>query len=109
MAEVMSALSTDLTNPATTLTDFANAISTASSAAYATLLPTADILNALTTSLPAYDFSLFSANIASGDYADAFGLPLAADTALFTLAGGFELEVLQSAATQITDAFSGLF
>lgn len=108
-AEVMSALSSDLANPAATLTDFANAISTASSAAYATLLPTADIINALVTSMPAYDVSLFTDNIASGNYADAFGLPLAADTALFTLAGGFEVEVLQSAATQITDAFSGLF
>ena len=59
--------------------------------------------------MPAYDLSLFSANIATGDLADAFGLPMAADTALFTLAAGFELEVLQSAASQITDAFSGLF
>jgi hypothetical protein len=73
------------------------------------LLPTADIINALVTSLPAYDLSLFSANIATGDFADALGLPVAADTALFTLAGGFELEVIQSAVAQIQDAFTGLF
>jgi hypothetical protein len=105
-SEFMSALSAD---PTATFTDFVNAITTASSAAYSTLLPTADIINALVTSMPAYDLSLFTANIASGDLADAFGLPLAADTALLTLAGGFEVEVLQNAATEITNAFSGLF
>jgi len=105
-SELLSALSTD---PTATITDFVNAITTASSAAYSALLPTADIINALVTSLPAYDLSLFSANIATGDLADAFGLPLAADTAVFTLAGGFEVEVLQTAATEITNAFSGLF
>jgi propanediol dehydratase large subunit len=99
----------DLANPAASLTDFVNAITTASSAAYSALLPTADIINALVTSVPAYDLSLFSANIATGDFADAFGLPVAADTALVTLAGGFEVEVIQSAVTQIQDAFSGLF
>jgi hypothetical protein len=108
-AEVMAALQADLANPAASLTDFVNAITTASSAAYSALLPTADIINALVTSVPAYDLSLFSANIATGDFADAFGLPVAADTALVTLAGGFEVEVIQSAVTQIQDAFSGLF
>jgi len=95
--------------PAASLTDFVNAITIASSAAYSTLLPTADIINALVTSVPAYDVSLFTDNIATGDFTDAFGLPIAADTALFTLAAGFEVNVLQDAATQITDAFSGLF
>ncbi len=109
LAELAAALQTDLANPAASFTDFVNALTTASSAAYSTLLPTADILNALVTSLPAYDLSLFSANIATGDLQDAFGLPIAADTAVFTLAGGFELEVIQSAVAQIQDAFSGLF
>jgi hypothetical protein len=109
LAELAAALQTDLANPAASFTDFVNAITTASSAAYSALLPTADIINALVTSLPAYDLSLFSANIATGDLSDAFGLPIAADTALFTLAGGFEFEVIQSAAAQIQDAFSGLF
>jgi hypothetical protein len=103
--EFLSALTAD---PTATFTDFVNAITTASSAAYSALLPTADI-NTLVTSMPAYDLSLFSANIATGDLADAFGLPLAADTALLTLAAGFEVEVLQNAATEITNAFSGLF
>lgn len=109
LAELAAALQADLANPAASLTDFVNALTTASSAAYSTLLPTADIINALVTSMPAYDFSLLSENLASGDFADAFGLPLAADTALLTLAGGFELEVIQGAVAQIQDAFSGLF
>ncbi|WIM86943.1 PE-PPE domain-containing protein [Candidatus Mycobacterium wuenschmannii] len=96
-------------DPTGFFTDFVNALTTASSALYSTLLPTADIINALVTSMPAYDFALFADNIANGDLLDAIGLPFAADTALFTLAGGFELEVLQSAATDITNAFAGLF
>jgi hypothetical protein len=109
MTDLMSALATDAANPAATLTDLVNAITTASSAAYSTLLPTADIINALVTSVPSYDLSLISDNVATGDFADALGLPIAADTALFALAAGFEVTVLQDAATQITDAFSGLF
>jgi hypothetical protein len=109
MAEVMAALHTDLADPSATITELVNALTTASSAAYSTLLPTADIINALVTSTPAYDLSLFSANIATGDLADAFGLPLAADTALVTLAAGFEVEVIQNAASEISAAFSGLF
>ncbi len=109
MAEVMAALQTDLADPSATITELVNAISTASSAAYSTLLPTADIINALVTSMPAYDLSLFSTNLASGDLLDAIGLPFAADTALLTLAAGFEVTVLQDAATAITNAFSGLF
>jgi hypothetical protein len=108
-AEITAALQADLADPSATLTELVNAITTASSAAYSTLLPTADIINALVTSMPAYDFSLLSENLANGDFADAFGLPFAADTALLTLAGGFEVEVIQSAVTQIQDAFSGLF
>jgi hypothetical protein len=105
-----SAFLTNLaTDPTGTFTDLVNALTTASSAAYSALLPTTDIINALLTSMPAYDISLFTANIATGDFADAFGLPLAADTALFTLAGGFEVEVLQNAASEITAAFAGLF
>jgi hypothetical protein len=107
--DLLSALSADAANPAATLTELVNAITTASSAAYSALLPTADIINALVTSVPAYDLSLFTDNLASGDLLDAIGLPIAADTALVTLAGGFEVTVLQDAATQIADAFSGLF
>ncbi len=91
-----------------TITDIANAFSSALSAAYSVFLPLQDISNALTTSLPAYDLSLFSANIATGDYTDAFGLPIAANTALDTLAAGFAVEVIQSAASQIAADFASI-
>ena len=109
LTDLFSALSADAADPAATLTDLVNAISTAASAAYSALLPTADIINTLVTSMPAYDASLITDNLASGDILDALGLPIAADTALATLAAGFEVDVLETAATQISDAFSGLF
>jgi hypothetical protein len=102
-------LEADAANPAASLTDLVNAITSATSTAYSTLLPLADIANALLTSAPSYELSLFTDNIATGDYTDAIGLPIAADTALNTLAAGFALEVIQSAASQITADFSGLF
>ena len=69
----------------------------------------ADIGNALLTSVPTYDLSLFTDNIATGDFADAFGLPIAADTAVGTLAAGFAFEVVDHAVNQIVADFSGLF
>jgi PE-PPE domain len=85
----------------TTVADF---ISNAAAQSYAVLLPTADIANALLISVPAYDVNLFIAGVQqafSGDPVNgliyAFGAPLAADTALATLAGGFEVEVIANA------------
>ena len=96
-------------------TRFANAISGAASDAYSVLLPTADIANALLTSVPAYDFDLFSSGIQMALTGDpiggliyAFGAPVAADTALLTLFGGFELRVLEHAAQEIVDDFKGV-
>ncbi len=86
---------------APTLTDIVNAISSAASTAYSTLLPTADIINALISSVPNYDLSLIVNNLQTGDLLDAFGLPVAANTALFTLFAGFEVSILQEAASQI--------
>jgi PE-PPE domain len=91
-----------------TITDIANAFSSALSTAYSVFLPLQDISNALSTSLPAYDLSLFTDNIATGDYTDAFGLPIAANTALDTLAAGFAVEVIQSAASQIAADFASI-
>jgi PE-PPE domain len=107
--DLLSALSADAANPAASFTDFVNAISSAASTLYSTLLPTADIVNALLTSAPAYEFSLFTDNLATGDLLDAIGLPIAADTALNTLAAGFEYDVISSAISSITADFSGLF
>src|SRR3984893_12580123 len=50
--DLLSALSADAADPAATFTDLVNGISSAASAAYSTLLPLADIGNALLTSLP---------------------------------------------------------
>jgi hypothetical protein len=72
-------------------------------------LPTADIINALVTSLPTYDLSLFTDNLSTGDLTDAFGLPIAATTGISTLAAGFEVDVIEGAFSQIQAAFSGLF
>jgi hypothetical protein len=107
--DLLSALSADAANPAATLTELANAISSATSTAYSTLLPLADIGNALLTSLPAYDLSLFTDNIATGDFTDAFGLPIAADTGMGTLFAGFAAAVVGHAVSVISADFSGLF
>jgi PE-PPE domain len=107
--DLLSALSADAADPAATFTELVNALSSAASAAYSTLLPLADIANAIVTSLPSYDLSLFTESLSSGDLLDALGLPAAADTAMFTLAAGFAYEVIDHAATQIAGDFSGLF
>ncbi len=112
LQDILSTLATDFSSPAAasaSLTDIVNALSSVASTAYGTLLPTEDILNALSTSVPAYDATLFTDNLATGDLVDAFGLPLAANTALDTLAAGFEFEVLSHAADTISATLSGLF
>ena len=112
LSDIFTALETDSSSPeaaSTTLTDLVNGFSSAASTAYSTLLPTADIANALLTSVPAYDVSLITDNLSTGDLLDAIGLPVAADTALVTLAAGFEFDVISNAASQIAADFSGLF
>jgi hypothetical protein len=105
LPSAVSDTTTSTTDPAS-FTDIVNAFSSAASSAYATLLPTTDILNALTTTLPAYDLSLFTDNLQNGDLLDAFGLPIAANTALYTLAAGFEVQILSNAATEISAALA---
>jgi hypothetical protein len=114
-AALMSTLSSDVTtamtalsNPAELLTNAILTLSSAASTAYGTLLPTTDILNAIVTALPAYDITLFSQNLAEGNLLDAVGLPFAANTALLTLAGGFEYSVIASAAGEIIADLSSL-
>jgi hypothetical protein len=108
-ADLLSALTLDAADPAATFTELVNAISSAASTAYSTLLPLADIGNALLTSLPAYDLSLFTDNLSNGDLLDALGLPIAANTGMDTLFAGFGFAVIENAATQIAADFSGLF
>jgi hypothetical protein len=112
LSDIFTALETDFSSPeaaSTTLTELVNALSSAASTAYSTLLPTADIANALLTSVPSYDASLITDNLSTGDLLDAFGLPVAANTALDTLAAGFEYDVISNAASQIAADFAGLF
>jgi hypothetical protein len=93
---------------APTFTEIVNALSSAASTAYSTLLPLTDIANSLLTSLPAYELSLFTDNLQAGDLTDALGLPLAANTGIDTLAAGFAYEVISTAASQIAADFSSI-
>src|SRR5271156_3907503 len=107
--DLLSALSADAANPAASFTDLVNAISSATSAAYSTLLPLADIVNSLVTSLPAYDLSFFTDNLSNGALLDAIGLPIAADTGMGTLFAGFAVAVIGHAVSEISTDFWGLF
>ncbi|MGH3561403.1 MAG: PE-PPE domain-containing protein [Mycobacterium sp.] len=77
--------------PSDSLLSIVNALSGAVSAGYSALLPTADIANALLTSLPAYDANIFSDQLADGNLLDAIGLPIAVDVGLVQIAATFEL------------------
>jgi hypothetical protein len=76
-----------LANSASVLDTFAggvNAFSADLSTLYSTLLPITDLVNAMLTTLPAYNISLFAQELAAGDPLDALLMPLAADTGLVT-------------------------
>lgn len=82
-------------------TNITNAFTNATSNAYAVLLPTADIANGLLTSMPSYDINLFLDGVAqmingdiAGGLAYALVAPVAANTAIVTLAAGFEFIVI---------------
>ncbi len=93
-----------VSDPAGTLTDLTDVITSDLQTAYSTLLPTADILNALLTSLPAYDASLFLDNLSNP--VDAIGLPIAADLGIGIFLGNYEADVLATAAETILGSFS---
>ncbi len=89
-------------------TQIANAVTTATSTAYSTLLPTADIAMAALVSLPSYDFNevldgvmqMVNGQPVAG-LVNAIGLPIAADIGLLPLLGSLELAVLGEAAYSI--------
>jgi hypothetical protein len=71
--------------------------------AYATLLPTADIATAVAVTLPSYDVNLFLNGITQAingqpiqGLVNAFGLPIAANVGLTTLAGGLEFITIEN-------------
>jgi PE-PPE domain len=86
-------------DPATSITDIANALSSAASALYSALLPTADLINSLVTTIPAYDASIFTGNLEAGNVLDALGLPIAADTGLVSMGALLEISVVADAAS----------
>lgn len=94
-------------------TNFAIALSSATSDSYSALLPTADIVNAALISIPSYDTDLLLNGIAqtvSGNPAgliNAIGDPLAATTGLLALLGGFEVLTLIEGAAAVTEDFIG--
>lgn len=90
-------------------TDIVNAFTSATSSAYAALLPTADLINALLTTAPAYAANLFAQEIGSGDIVDALGMPIAGLLGLGSIALGFEYIVINQALSEITADFQGLF
>jgi len=89
-------------------THAANMISKAAESGYATMLPTADLANALLTTAPSYNLNLFLEGIrqaAHGDpvgFVNAVGYPIAADTALLSVAGALELLIFINAAKAIS-------
>jgi hypothetical protein len=85
-------------------TAVAEAISNAAASLYAALLPTADVINAIVTMLPAYDVTLFLDGIQQAiggspiaGLINSIGRPLAADVGLVTTAGLIEVLVLLQA------------
>jgi hypothetical protein len=85
-------------------TTIATDVSGGLASAYAVLLPTADIANFLAIAAPSYEVNLFLSGVQqaiSGDPVGgliyAFGAPVAAETGLVTLAGGFEIEAILGA------------
>jgi hypothetical protein len=90
---LLTALSIAASDPSATLTHVVNAFSSAGASLSTLGLQTADLLNAGVTSIPAYDVSLFLANLSNP--VDAIGLPIAADVGLYTM--GVLVEALLAA------------
>ena len=91
------------------LSEFVNTFTYVTSTAYATLLPTADIMNALFTTVPAYQVELFFDELNSGNLVDALGMPLAAGVGLDSFSAALEIPVLMNAFSGITGALDNLF
>jgi hypothetical protein len=112
MTELLTALSTDLSSPeafGNTFTNIVNTLSSALATAYSTLVPTANVANALLTTLPNYDLTLFLNGLEGGSLVDAIGYPIAADEALLPLAGLIDFAAIANAGQTIATDLSGLF
>jgi hypothetical protein len=112
ITELLTTLSSDLSSPqafSTTFTDIVNALSGAAATAYSTLVPAANVANALLLTLPTYDLTLFLNGLEAGSLVDAIGYPIAADEALVPLAGLIDFAAIANAAQTIATDLSGVF
>jgi hypothetical protein len=84
ISDIASTLAAEITHIAESITNIAVAL-------YNPLLPTAGIVNAFITTLPAYDVSLFLNNLSNP--INAIGLPIAADVGLVTLMAALDAQI----------------
>ncbi|WP_343601039.1 PE-PPE domain-containing protein [Mycobacterium sp.] len=105
-AALLSGLS--LAGIASDLSNVVHALTAAVSTAYATVLPTADVVTTVLTAVPTYDFTLFAQGIDAGNLVEAIGQPIATDTYLLPLAVGFETFVVIDQASTVIGDLSGL-
>ncbi len=91
------------------LTHVVNTVTSVVATNYAALLPTADLLLTLLTSVPLYNFQLFMDGLDAGNLIDAIGNPLAADAALISMGLGLVGLNILNTATFTVDALTGLF
>lgn len=103
LPDLLAELQSVASDPTGALTDLANTLSTDLQTAYSTLLPTADIVNDLLTSLPAYDASLFVDNLS--DPINAIGLPIAANLGIELFLANYEADVVFTAIENIANSF----
>jgi hypothetical protein len=99
----------------TATANIGNTISNLGATATSLIQPTLDITNAVVTTLPTYDIDLFLNGIGQAFGGDPLGgleysliAPVAADAALLTLAGGFELAVVFRGVEAVADDVAGL-
>ncbi|AYE93771.1 PE family protein [Mycobacterium paragordonae] len=81
--------------------NIANTVASVVSTGYSVLLPTADLLTAFATTMPAYDLTLFLSQLAQGNLRAAIELPLAATAGLAALGGMIEFIAVVEAAADI--------
>ena len=86
-----------LSSPTDILNDLAGTVA----ADYGTLVPIADTIDALLTSLPAYDVSMFVDQLDAGNLINAIGDPIAADVVMLPFL------TLVGAATPVAEAIAG--
>lgn len=106
LADLWTTGPADTADLAPTPTDIINAITTTGAVLSALQLQLSDVANAVLTSLPAYDIQVFSDHL--DNPLEAIGMTIAANTGLLTLAGGFDLMLIQGAITAAGNIFGSL-